>query len=133
MNEPTLPDGDTMYRALVERDPSFDGLFFTGVTTTGIFCRTTCTARKPHRENVVFFPTAHDAMLAGYRPCRVCRPVEAPGTTPEPVRRLLADVEADPTLRLTEDDLRFRFLGSEEVMADAIDWGVQPIATPPKK
>ncbi len=108
MSEPTLPDGDTMYRALVERDPSFDGLFFTGVTTTGIFCRTTCTARKPHRENVVFFPTAHDAMLAGYRPCRVCRPVEPPGTTPEPVRRLLADVEADPTLRLTEDDLRSR-------------------------
>jgi len=108
MNEPTLPDGDTMYRALVERDPSFDGIFFTGVTTTGIFCRTTCTARKPHRENVVFFPTAHDAMLAGYRPCRVCRPVEPSGATPEPVRRLLADVEADPALRLSEDDLRAR-------------------------
>ncbi len=108
MNEPRLPDTDTMYRALVERDPSFDGLFFTGVTTTGIFCRTTCTARKPKRENVVFFPTAHDAMLAGYRPCRVCRPIEPPGTTPEPVRRLLADVEADPALRLSETDLRDR-------------------------
>ncbi len=108
MNEPRLPDTDTMYRALVERDPSFDGLFFTGVTTTGIFCRTTCTARKPKRENVVFFPTAHDAMLAGYRPCRVCRPIEPPGITPEPVRRLLADVEADPALRLSEADLRAR-------------------------
>lgn len=108
MNERLLPDGDTMYRALVEKDPAFDGLFFTGVTTTGIFCRTTCTARKPHRENVVFFPSAHDALLAGYRPCRVCRPVEPPATTPEPVRRLLGEVDADPTLRLRDDDLRGR-------------------------
>ena len=73
MSERLLPDADTMYRALVEKDPTFDGLFFTGVTTTGIFCRTTCTAKKPRRENVVFFPTAHEALLAGYRPCRVCR------------------------------------------------------------
>ena len=108
MSERLLPDGDTMYRALVERDPAFDGLFFTGVTTTGIFCRTTCTARKPRRENVVFFSTARDALLAGYRPCRVCRPVEPPAATPEPVRRLLADVEADPALRVSEDDLRGR-------------------------
>ncbi|HVN76016.1 MAG TPA: methylated-DNA--[protein]-cysteine S-methyltransferase [Thermoanaerobaculaceae bacterium] len=108
MSEPLLPDSDTMYRALVERDPAFDGLFFTGVTTTGIFCRTTCTARKPHRENVVFFPTAHDALEAGYRPCRVCRPFEAPASTPEPVRRLLADVEADPSLRISEEELRAR-------------------------
>ncbi len=108
MSEPLLPDGDTMYRALVERDASFDGLFFTGVTTTGIFCRTTCSARKPKRENVVFFPTASAALAAGYRPCRVCRPFETPASTPEPVRRLLADVEADPSLRLTEDHLRAR-------------------------
>ncbi len=108
MSERLLPDNDTMYRALVERDPGFDGLFFTGVTTTGIFCRTTCTARKPRRENVVFFPSAHDALLAGYRPCRVCRPVEPPAATPEAVRRLLADVEADPALRLSGEDLKAR-------------------------
>ncbi len=105
-----MPDSDTMYRALVERDPSFDGLFFTGVTTTGIFCRTTCTARKPLREHVVFFATPHDALLAGYRPCRVCRPVEPPASTPEPVRLLLAEIEADPSLRLRDDDLRRRGL-----------------------
>jgi AraC family transcriptional regulator of adaptative response/methylated-DNA-[protein]-cysteine methyltransferase len=108
MSERLLPDADTMYRALVEKDPTFDGLFFTGVTTTGIFCRTTCTAKKPRRENVVFFPTAHEALLAGYRPCRVCRPVEPPASTPEPVRRLLSEVEADPALRLKDEDLRSR-------------------------
>jgi len=97
-----------MYRALVEKDPGFDGLFYAGVTTTGIFCRPVCTARKPQRKNVVFFPTAREALLAGYRPCRVCRPVEPPGATPEPVRRLLAEIESDPGLRLRDADLRAR-------------------------
>jgi len=105
-----LPKQDTLYRALVDKDPAFDGLFFTGVTTTGIFCRPVCTAKKPRRENVVFFPSARDALLAGYRPCRVCRPMEPPGAAPEPVRQLLADVEADPTRRLTDADLRERGL-----------------------
>jgi len=105
-----LPDGDTMYRALVEKDPDFDGLFVTGVTTTGIFCRPTCSARKPRRDHVVFFASTHEALLAGYRPCRVCRPVEPPAATPEPVRRLLAEVEADPSLRLKDQDLRDRGL-----------------------
>jgi AraC family transcriptional regulator of adaptative response/methylated-DNA-[protein]-cysteine methyltransferase len=108
MSERLLTDTDTMYRALVEKDPAFEGLFFTGVTTTGVFCRPTCTARKPRRENVVFFPTAHEALLAGYRPCRVCRPVEPPGAMPDAVRKLLAQVEADPGLRLRDADLRTR-------------------------
>jgi AraC family transcriptional regulator, regulatory protein of adaptative response / methylated-DNA-[protein]-cysteine methyltransferase len=108
MSERLLPDGETMYRALVEKDPEFDGLFFTGVTTTGVFCRPTCTARKPKRENVVFFATARDALLAGYRPCMLCRPVETPAATPEPVRRLLAEVEADPSVRLPDSELRAR-------------------------
>ncbi len=110
MNEHLLPERETMFRAFMERDPAFDGLFFTGVTTTGIFCRPTCTARKPLRENVEFFPTAREALLAGYRPCRVCRPVEPPGSAPEALRRLLAEVEADPSVRLRDEDLRARGL-----------------------
>ena len=50
-----LPPTDTMYRALVNRDSSFEGIFFVGVRTTGIFCRPTCSAKKPARENVDFF------------------------------------------------------------------------------
>jgi AraC family transcriptional regulator of adaptative response/methylated-DNA-[protein]-cysteine methyltransferase len=108
MSERLLADDETMYRALVEKDPAFDGLFYTGVTSTGVFCRPTCTARKPRRENVVFFPTAREALLAGYRPCRVCRPVEAPGAMPDAVRQLLAEVEADPAIRWRDADLRSR-------------------------
>jgi AraC family transcriptional regulator of adaptative response/methylated-DNA-[protein]-cysteine methyltransferase len=50
-----LPPSETMYRALVDRDSSFEGIFFVGVRTTGIFCRPTCTGQKPARENVDFF------------------------------------------------------------------------------
>jgi len=108
MSASLLPDGDTMYRALLDKDPAFDGLFFTGVTTTGVFCRPTCTARKPKRENVVFFPTAHEALTAGYRPCRLCRPFEPPAATPDAVRALLAEVEARPGRRVPDADLRAR-------------------------
>lgn len=68
---------EEMYRALFEKDPTYDGLFYTGVTTTGIFCRCVCTARKPKRENVLFYCTVNDAMAAGFRPCKICRPMEA--------------------------------------------------------
>ena len=60
-----------MYRALVNRDSSFEGIFFVGVRTTGIFCRPTCSAKKPARENVEFFPSPNDALLGGYRPACV--------------------------------------------------------------
>jgi AraC family transcriptional regulator of adaptative response/methylated-DNA-[protein]-cysteine methyltransferase len=108
MIEHALPDPQTLYRALVEKDAAFDGLFFAGVTTTGIFCRPVCTARKPKRDHVVFYPSARDALLAGYRPCKVCRPMAPPDETPEAVRVLLADLAADPSLRLRDADLRAR-------------------------
>jgi AraC family transcriptional regulator, regulatory protein of adaptative response / DNA-3-methyladenine glycosylase II len=68
------------YRALKSRDRRFDGRFFTGVTTTGIYCRPVCPAPAPKRENVRFFPCAAAAEDAGFRPCLRCRPETAPGT-----------------------------------------------------
>jgi len=108
MTERALPGPETLYRALVEKDAAFDGLFFAGITTTGIFCRPVCTARKPRREHVVFYPSARDALLAGYRPCKVCRPMAPPDGTPEKVRALLAELASDPALRLRDADLRAR-------------------------
>ena len=84
---------DRMYDALVERDPSFEGLFVVGVKTTGIFCRSTCSARKPKRENVEFFDSPTNALQQGYRACKVCRPMEAKGEIPEWLRPLLKSVE----------------------------------------
>lgn len=67
-------------RARLARDARFDGQFFIGVKTTGIYCRPICPANPPRRENVSFFPTAAAAGEAGYRPCLRCRPETAPGT-----------------------------------------------------
>lgn len=102
----TLPPPAEMHRAFLAADASYDGVFFTGVRTTGIFCRPSCAARKPRPENVEFFGTPGDAMAAGYRPCKRCRPLEADGRPPPWVQRLLARAEAAPGLRLTATELR---------------------------
>src|SRR6266436_1063558 len=66
-------------RARLARDPSYDGRFFTGVRTTGVYCRPVCPA-QPLSTNVCYFPSAAAAELAGFRPCLRCRPETAPGT-----------------------------------------------------
>jgi AraC family transcriptional regulator of adaptative response/methylated-DNA-[protein]-cysteine methyltransferase len=99
-----------MYEALLERNPAYDGIFVVGVTTTGIFCRPSCPARKPRRENVEFHPGSADALARGFRPCKRCRPMERVGETPEAVRSLLREIEGDPSLRLRDRDLRARGL-----------------------
>ncbi len=70
---------DACYHALAARDTRFDGVFFTGVRTTGIYCRSVCPARTPRRDSCLFFGQAAEAELAGFRPCLRCRPELAPG------------------------------------------------------
>ncbi|QNK61543.1 bifunctional transcriptional activator/DNA repair protein Ada [Pedobacter sp. PAMC26386] len=96
---------DIMYKAAVEKDSSFEGVFYTAVKTTGIFCRPTCTARKPKRENVEFFSSAKDAILHGYRPCKVCCPLEMLNEMPEYIHVLLRELNADPSRKIKDDDL----------------------------
>src|SRR5215470_8689309 len=69
---------ETCYRALELRDPRFDGRFFTGVVTTGIYCRPVCPSRTPRPQSCLFFPSAAAAQAAGFRPCLRCRPEVAP-------------------------------------------------------
>src|ERR1700722_10930476 len=75
-------DDDTCYRALAARDARFDGLFFVGVTSTGIYCRPICTARTVGRARCRFFGNAPLAEREGFRPCLRCRPELAPGHAP---------------------------------------------------
>jgi AraC family transcriptional regulator of adaptative response/methylated-DNA-[protein]-cysteine methyltransferase len=77
---PIFPDAATCDRARLARDPAFDGIFFTGVRTTRIYCRPVCPVRPARSENVVFFPSAAAAERAGFRPCLRCRPETAPGS-----------------------------------------------------
>jgi len=96
---------EIMYQALVDKNSSFEGLFFVAVKTTGIFCRPTCTARKPHKENVEFFDNSHDAITHGYRPCKVCKPLELMGATPDFIQNLLNKIENNPFEKITNYDL----------------------------
>jgi AraC family transcriptional regulator of adaptative response / DNA-3-methyladenine glycosylase II len=73
-------DDDACYRAVAARDSRFDGRFFTGVLTTGIYCRPSCPSRTPLRRNVRFYATAAAAVAAGFRACRRCRPDALPGS-----------------------------------------------------
>ncbi|WP_436970909.1 DNA-3-methyladenine glycosylase 2 family protein [Micromonospora coxensis] len=96
-------DFERCYRAVDSRDQRFDGWFYTGVTTTGIYCRPSCPAMTPKRQNVRFFPSAAAAQGAGLRACRRCRPDAAPGSPQWDVRadvvgramRLIADGVVD--------------------------------------
>jgi AraC family transcriptional regulator of adaptative response/methylated-DNA-[protein]-cysteine methyltransferase len=103
-----LPSADEMWRACLERDASYDGLYVTAVRTTGIFCRPSCPARKPKRENVEFFSAPGEALLAGYRPCRRCRPLDLDAPPPAWVRELVELAERAPAPRLRDADLRAR-------------------------
>jgi AraC family transcriptional regulator of adaptative response/methylated-DNA-[protein]-cysteine methyltransferase len=111
----SLPPVETMLRAVAERDRSFEGIFFAGVTTTGVFCRPGCPARTPRPEHIVFFPSAGAALEAGFRACRRCRPFESTGRAPDWLRPLLAEIDADPRRRFKDADLVERGLAPERV------------------
>lgn len=97
-----------MYKAAVEKDTAFEGVFYTAVKTTGIFCRPTCTARKPKKENVEFFGTTKEAMLHGYRPCKVCHPLDNKDATPAYIQDILKELHANPSLKFRDYDLVLR-------------------------
>jgi AraC family transcriptional regulator of adaptative response/methylated-DNA-[protein]-cysteine methyltransferase len=109
------PDDDVLYAAFCRKDMAFDGVAYIAVHTTGIFCRPGCPARMPLRRHVVFFRTPHEAMAAGYRACKRCRPLEPPQSASALVRRLVAEVDAAPTRRWSAADLEA--LGIDPVTA----------------
>jgi AraC family transcriptional regulator of adaptative response/methylated-DNA-[protein]-cysteine methyltransferase len=95
-----------MYQALLQRDTAFEGVFFVGVKTTKIFCRPTCSAKKPKFENVEYFPTTSDALYAGYRPCLRCSPLDRDKAPPALVKALRERVEQSLADRITGSELR---------------------------
>jgi AraC family transcriptional regulator, regulatory protein of adaptative response / methylated-DNA-[protein]-cysteine methyltransferase len=99
---------DIMYKALVEKDSSFEGSFIAAVKTTGIFCRPTCTARKPKKVNVAFYDTTKEAILAGYRPCKICNPLEKMNETPKYIKNILEEFGNNPSQKLKDWDLKER-------------------------
>lgn len=110
-----MPSPAEMYRALIERDGSFEGLFFACVRTTGIFCRPTCSARKPKPENVEYASTIQEALHRGYRPCRICDPLSSSTSSPNWLAPLVDEMLRNPDIRLRDEDLRQRGLDPRQV------------------
>jgi len=69
---------EEFYQALIDKNSNYEGVFYVGVKTTGVFCRPTCSARKPKYENCEFYKSAQEALLAAFRPCMRCRPLSHP-------------------------------------------------------
>jgi AraC family transcriptional regulator, regulatory protein of adaptative response / methylated-DNA-[protein]-cysteine methyltransferase len=102
----TLPSRAVMERAYLQSDVTYDGVFYLGVRTTGIFCKPSCGARKPFPKNVEFFATTKDALFAGYRPCKRCSPMSAAGEPPAWVAELLTLVDRAPDARVRDGGIR---------------------------
>jgi AraC family transcriptional regulator of adaptative response/methylated-DNA-[protein]-cysteine methyltransferase len=105
-----------MERAMAAHDAGYDGVFYVAVRTTGVFCRPSCRPpRSPKPANVEFFGTVKECVVAGYRPCKLCRPAEANGTPPPDIGDLMQRVETQPDARFTAGELRALGLTPERV------------------
>ncbi|TAF64287.1 MAG: methylated-DNA--[protein]-cysteine S-methyltransferase [Cytophagales bacterium] len=96
---------ELMYEASLSKDTTFEGIFFMAVKTTGIFCRPSCTARKPKIENVEFFTSSKECISKGYRPCKICHPLEKPNETPLYIKQLIDDLSENPSIKFKDYDL----------------------------
>lgn len=101
----TLPETETLYDALLNRDARYEGRAYVGVTSTGIFCRLTCPARKPKRENCRFFATVEECRAAGFRPCKRCSPEAPAAENDETVQTLIAALRQEPERVWSENDV----------------------------
>ncbi|WVD62374.1 Ada metal-binding domain-containing protein [Orbus mooreae] len=94
------------YQALLEKDPRYIGIFYVGVKTTSVFCIATCRARKPKFENVEFYTTFKDALDAGYRPCKICKPTENSNEAPTQVIEAIKMIRENPKIKISDYLLR---------------------------
>jgi AraC family transcriptional regulator of adaptative response / DNA-3-methyladenine glycosylase II len=127
-------DTEACYQALAAHDARFDGVFFVGVASTGIYCRPVCPAKTPRRERCAFYRSAAAAERAGYRPCRRCRPELAPGSAPvDAVGRLaaaaLGRIEAGALGELSLEELATELGVTGRHLRRAVEreFGVSPV------
>ncbi len=97
-----------MLNAFYRGDTTYDGIFYVGVKTTNIFCRPACRVKKPLEKNIEFFTSARDALFAGYRACKRCKPLEPAGSHPGWVKKLIGMVEESAEKRIKDNELRSR-------------------------
>lgn len=100
----SLKDKQKYYKALIERNSEYEGLFYVGVKTTGIFCRSTCSAKKPKIENCLFFETTEQAIAAGFRSCKVCKPLDS--NENNNIQKLINQINSNPHKKWSDKDLK---------------------------
>ena len=94
------------YRVLGTRDTKYDGTFFTAVKTTGIFCHPSCRARIPKAKNVIFYDSIEEALENGFRPCKICKPMEKIGETPIYIKKIIAELQQNPHEKISDEQLK---------------------------
>ncbi|MFT6734057.1 MAG: AraC family transcriptional regulator of adaptative response [Polaribacter sp.] len=104
----SLPSKNEMYKALCNKDVAYEGVFVAAIKTTGIFCRSTCTARKPKEINCEFYADCQQALSFGYRPCRICKPQQPLGETPDWIKSLLKEIASSENFRIKDWQLKER-------------------------
>lgn len=109
LSPPPPATDDACYKVFQDKDPTYDGHLFVGVSSTGIFCRPGCPARLPKPENCSFYPSANDALSAGYRACKRCHPA---GGGTALIKQLISLVEDEPELKITQAALAKRGIDS---------------------
>ena len=103
------------YDALVSRDEKFVGIFYVGVKTTGIFCISTCRARKPKFENVEFYSEIKDLLQNGYRPCKICKPTQHSNEPPKEIHEALQMLKDSDGYKVSDSDLKAKGLAPEKI------------------
>lgn len=103
------------YSALIEKDPQFVGIFFAAIKTTGIFCISTCRARKPKFQNVLFFSNSKDTLKEGFRPCKVCKPTNQVFEPIPEVKEALELLQKSPLQKISDYELRKAKLSPEKI------------------
>jgi len=94
------------YQQLGQKDNQYDGLFFTAVKTTGIFCHPSCRARTPKAENVIFYDDVQTCLENGYRPCKICKPLEQIGEVPDFIKSIMVQLQKNPQDKISDEDLK---------------------------
>lgn len=105
----------TFYKALLDREESYAGIFYVGVKTTSVFCISTCRARKPKLQNVEFYTTFKDALDNGYRPCKICKPTENAHAAPKQIETAINLVKSNLKEKITDYTLKQNNISPEVV------------------
>ena len=103
------------YNAIGKKELLYEGVFITAVTSTGIFCRPSCRAKKPKAQNVIFYNTVQEAIQNGFRPCKICRPMEKEGETPKYIKEIIQELQEHPYLKIKDYDLRERGIEPNQI------------------